>query len=393
MTRSEFEAWSHDRCVLSHAAAAEIRRSGLVDVAAEPAADLWRLDSDSRVGVAVGEDWEVRVRPRLAVPELLFLLSYAIDPKGWRDQVAGFDATDDLFDAVAHGFSTQATRVLERGALRGYVEVGERLPYLRGRIRFADQIARAVLPIPLEVSFEEFTIDVPENRLLLAATNLLLRLPRVPDLARRRLLAVRATLDGVGRPAPGEEIELPPFTRLNERYRAALTLAVLVLRARSFRDARGSVEATTFVFDMNRVFEDFLSVALREALTPFGGSVQLQGSDHLDVGKKVDIRPDIRWVRGGETKAVIDAKHKRLGKAGPPSEDVYQMLAYCTALDLPVGYLVYAADPGLVSGDLVIRNSRCEVRVRTVDLTGKPERVLKTVAELAAEVTRAPIAA
>jgi 5-methylcytosine-specific restriction enzyme subunit McrC len=393
MLRRELEAWGRDSCAIPHVTAAAIGSAGLVDVAAEPGLDRWRLKADSKVGVAVGDGWEVRVHPRIGVPEMLFLLSYVIDPKGWRDGEADFADSDDLFDAISHAFSLQATRVLARGPLRGYVEFDDRLPYLRGRIRFADQIARAVLPSPLEVSFQEFTADVPENRILMAATVALLRLPRVPALPRRRLLAIRATLDGVELLARPAEIVLPTFTRLNEHYRPSLSLAALILRAHSLRGVRGSTRGATFVFDMNRVFEDFLSVVLREALAGYGGEVHLQGIGHLDHDGHVAIIPDIRWVKAGRTVAVVDAKHKRLAASGPPNEDVYQMLAYCTSLGLPVGYLVYAHDPRVVSGDLRIRNSECEVRVRTIDLTGRPEQVLGSVADLAAEIAREPIAA
>jgi 5-methylcytosine-specific restriction enzyme subunit McrC len=386
MFRRELEAWSTDPCLIPHATAAAIGASDLVDLAAEPGPDHWKLIADSRVGVAVGDDWEVRVRPRMAVPELLFLLSYVIDPKGWRDDEADFAASEDLFDAVSHGFSLQAIRVLAQGPLRGYVEMEDRLPYVRGRIRFAEQIARAVLPTPLEVSFQEFTVDVPENCILLTATNALLRLPRIPALPRRRLRMIRATLDGVTPLARPAEVVLPEFTRLNERYRASLALAALVLRAHSLQGGHGSVRGATFVFDMNRVFEDFLSVALGEALARRGGEVWRQGGDHLDHEGKVKIKPDIRWVRDGATRAVIDAKYKRLEASGPPNEDVYQMLAYCTAFALPVGYLVYANDPKTVSGDIDIRNAECEVRVRTVDLEAKPDAVLAAVTDLAAEI-------
>jgi 5-methylcytosine-specific restriction enzyme subunit McrC len=386
MLRRELPAWGKESCAIPHATAAAIEAAGLVKVAAEPGPDRFRLIADSRVGVAVGEDWEVRVHPRITVPELLFLLSYAIDPKGWRDEEVEFAASDDLFDAIAHAFSLQATRVLARGPLRGYVDFEDRLPYVRGRIRFADQIARAVLPSPIEVSFQEFTADVPENRILMAATLALLRLPRVPTIPRRRLLAIRATLDGVEPLPRPAEVALPAFTRLNEHYRASLSLAALILRSHSLRGARGSTRGAAFVFDMNRVFEDFLSVSLGEALGRFGGEVRLQGPGRLDRDGKVAIVPDIRWVKAGGTVAVVDAKHKRLEASGPPNEDVYQMLAYCTSLGLRVGYLVYAHDPGLASGGLRIRNSDCEVRVRTIDLTGRPERVLGAVDALAAEI-------
>ena len=143
---------------------------------------------------------------------------------------------------------------------------------------------------------------------------------------------------------------------------------------------------------MNRVFEDFLSVALREALGRFGGEVRLQGAGHLDRDRRVDIVPD----SAGSGRADDGGRRRQAQAPGgewPAERDVYQMLAYCTSLGLRVGYLVYASDPKVVSGDLRIRNSECEVRVRTVDLAREPDQVLSSVADLAAEIAREPFAA
>ncbi|MFG2286192.1 hypothetical protein ACGFOU_09035 [Streptomyces sp. NPDC048595] len=40
--------------------------------------------------------------------------------------------------------------------------------------------------------------------------------------------------------------------------------------------------------------------------------------------------------------AVADAKYKAEKRGGYPDADLYQMLAYCTALGLPEGHLIYA---------------------------------------------------
>lgn len=383
----ELAAWSQLECDLDHGEAAAIRDTGLVDVLATPVPGRWRLESGSRIGVASGATWELRVEPRIDVPQLLFLLAYSADPAGWKDEVAGFSVEPRLLDAIAAGFSWHALRSVEQGLLRGYVGVDERLRTIRGRIRFGDQIARlAALPLPVEVSYDDYTADVAENRLLKSATLALLRLPRVPAPARRRLLKLRALLDEVTPLERPREPELPVFTRLNQRYRAALCLAHLALRGASVGARRGTTEAVAFSFDMNRVFEDFLSVALREAFRPHGGELRAQLPGSLDRGGRVPIRPDITWWVDGAAKAVVDAKHKQLRVSGSPSDDAYQMLAYCTALDLHRGYLVYAAHSGAGQGDLAVKHSGCEICVRTVDIRKPPESLLGEVEILAAEI-------
>lgn len=386
MTVLELEAWSNLDCELTHAEAAAVEATGLVEAAAEPAPGRWRLLGGSKVGVALGPTWELRVRPRLRAPQLLFLLGYASDPSGWRDERAYFESAEDLFEAISHGFAWNALRLAEQGLVRGYIQVDERLPTVRGRIRFADHLARSALPIPVEVSYDEYTADVVENRILKTAADVLLHLPRVSPLARRRLLGLRAAMDEVSFVPRPHEVTLPVFTRLNERYRPALRLAQLILHSASLGEGRGPFASSSFVFDMNRVFEDFLSTSLREALRPRGGEVRSQWVSKLDEAGRVPIRPDVAWLVGGKLRAVVDAKHKTLSASGPPNEDVYQMLAYCTALGLERGYLVYAKDPGGKPIDLAVRNSSCEVRVRALDLEMDPEALLDQVAALAAEI-------
>src|SRR5262245_12737549 len=128
------DAWSQRQVSLTRAQASEISASELADVT-PVADDSWLVVTNSRVGIAVGADWELRVNPKLDVGALMFLLAYANDPKGWRDQPAEFAVTDDLFDAVAVGFSLHALEAVQRGALHGYRHVDERLTGIRGRVR------------------------------------------------------------------------------------------------------------------------------------------------------------------------------------------------------------------------------------------------------------------
>ena len=48
---------------------------------------------------------------------------------------------------------------------------------------------------------------------------------------------------------------------------------------------------TAFLLDMNAVFEDFLTTALREALREYGGEVRAQWTGVLDVEEGIRIQP------------------------------------------------------------------------------------------------------
>jgi 5-methylcytosine-specific restriction enzyme subunit McrC len=82
---------------------------------------------------------------------------------------------------------------------------------------------------------------------------------------------------------------------------------------------------------------------------------------------------------------VGDVKYKRITPAGFPNADIYQMLAYVTAADLPGGLLVYAAgeqQPVLHT----IRHLGKTVEVVALDLTQSPEGILAQIEVLAKRV-------
>lgn len=382
----ELESWSPQTMALPADVALSLAGTNLLDVQlADDSTSCWRLIPNSRIGVAIGPGWELRIRPRLTIPRLMFLLGYATDPNGWRELGPSFEADEDLLGALAHGFAAQAERVLARGPIRGYVRVNDECLTLRGHLRVGDQIARHPgLPIPLEVAYDDYLLDVPENRMVRGATELLLRLPRVHGLIRRRLLRIRETLVDATPTLPSPAIEAPPVTRLNAHYSGVLAIATLILRSRSIATNRGSIVATAFTFDMNEIFEAFLSASLREALQAYGGRVRLQDSSAaLDVAARIGLKPDITWWRDGACRAVLDAKYKRLTGTSAPNADIYQMLAYCTALKLRRGYLVYAKDGERASRIHAIRNTGTEVVVHAIDVEQLPDEVLREVNALA----------
>ncbi len=83
------------------------------------------------------------------------------------------------------------------------------------------------------------------------------------------------------------------------------------------------------------------------------------------------LQPDLRWWAGGQCAFVGDCKYKRV--PGPvPNADLYQLLAYLTALDLRDGLLMYAAGAD-VPAPATVRNSGRRLHVRTLDVTQSPK--------------------
>jgi 5-methylcytosine-specific restriction enzyme subunit McrC len=134
----------------------------------------------------------------------------------------------------------------------------------------------------------------------------------------------------------GTEIPAWQSSRLNARYHSALRLAGIVLRGSSVESAPGDVTVNGFPFDMARVFEDFVTIALDESLALMPGYCRRQAQHHLDENQVIRIISDFaRYADDGTPLAVADAKCKAEKPAGIPDADLYQILAYCTASGMP----------------------------------------------------------
>ena len=348
----------------------------------------WVLRPSSYIGTVRVGDLSVIVRPKIPIDRVMFLVAYAIDPKDWRKYPFDLSPDADVLESIIPAFVHHTRQAVSRGLLQGYRHEEKALHTVRGRIRFNDQINRRFgVPLPLEVAFDEFTEDIEENRLLKTALHQLTHLPVRSQQARRDVHALRPVFNTVELGAYHRGVPEVQYTRLNSHYRPAVELARLIIENSSLELLHGETTGASFMLDMNRVFEQFLIVALREELR-LSERAWLRGRLTLDEGDAIRLEPDLSWWSGGRYRFVGDAKYKRIKSENFPNADIYQMLAYCVAADLPSGLLIYAAseleptDPRRYR----IRHADKTIEVASIDLEGQPDDILKAVARLAKRV-------
>ena len=352
--------------------------------------DAYHLKPGSTVGALDIGDLSVSIQPKLPIGRVLYLASYAMGAVKFRDERFDFRAQPTLVEALVPALTRAARRAFARGLLHGYRTEEEALPTVRGRIRVADQLRRRFdIPLPIEVRYDDFTDDVLANRLVKAAAHRLGKLRIRSAESRLDLGWIVATLDNVSL------VEFPPnavpevkFDRLNEHYREVVTLARLILRHTAIETARGAVRANGFLMDMNEIFQEFVTRALREELrlseSSFPSDKRLPRL-HLDVARQVRLKPDLSWWNGPTCTFVGDAKYKRIKHAHVPNADLYQLLAYTTALNLPGGLLIYAQGEakGVVHR---VRHAGKQLEIATLDLSGTIENLESEIGKLAGRV-------
>ena len=366
-------------------------------------ADEYILTPDSTVGALEigstagrytdGPQLSVLIRPKISIPRLLSMACYAQGKIKFQPRDFSFEEELALPDILARALASHARRAFSRGLLHGYRTEEESLHIVRGRIMFAEQVRRRFsAPLPVEVRYDDFTDDVLANRLVKAAAARLGNMRLRSDMARQGLRRIAAMLDNVSlQEFPPRSVPKVSFDRLNEHYRGVVTLSRIILRHGAFEAHRGAVRAAGFLMDMNEVFQEFVTAALRERL---GVSAHTLCSDkelkgrrriHLDEAHDVILKPDLTLWDNTRCTFVGDAKYKRIKVESVPNADLYQLLAYATALDLPGGLLIYAKGEA-ESHTHSVRHAGKRLEVFALDVSGDLDDTLNHVDVLAKHV-------
>lgn len=365
--------------------AAAISSLGMANVVPVGNGD-WSISGVSKVGVVHVGGWQVEISPKVPIARLFFLMGFASDLRFWQEPDIVLGASGGLLGTIAHSFIRQTGIALGRGLHQAYETFDDAVPMIRGRLDIPAQIGRrAGLVLPAQVIFDEYTVDTAENQLLLSAALRLLALPSLASANRIAIKKLVQRLEGVRPIVPGRSLPPVHFYRLNDRYRGALGLSRLILHNRSLEHRQGVTAASGFLFDTWRIFEDFVSKALRSALARHGEKVEMQSSSFLDRGRQVEIRPDILVHSNGRVRAVVDAKYKSERNGRFPHADVYQMLAYCLKFGLAEGHLVYARGEEDVKS-YVLDPPGVTIHCHALNLDQSPDLLMADMELLAARI-------
>lgn len=350
------------------------------------AAGRYVVTAAYHVGAIVTPDLHVIVRPKVLTSSLLYLLGAA--PVDLDDQTADLLDTQDLVPALAMFFAVQLEQLFRRGIIRGYLHTEERVPAVRGRIDVAAQVARGGLSFPVACQYDEHTANIRLNRRVRAGTLRLLRLPGVAPATCHRLGRLLANgFDDVGELGAGDLRPTRSYTRLDEHYRSIDKLAQLVLSHAAFDSRQGTATVSAFTVNMNSVFESFVA---RELTRELRGVLEVteQRRGYLDREHRVPIEPDLVFStpeRGDVY--VADSKYKLTSTGLGRQADYYQLLAYCAALDLPEGVLVYCRNDGdPVLTEVQVGRTRVNLRAAPLTLAGRPRDITAETRRLAASI-------
>ena len=363
------------------------RYSKQIDIAHTGREGVYKITARDYVGrVSLPGGGLLVIRPKAGVANLFYMLCADAEIADFHPPPTGLQRDSDIFPFVLLALLHSIEKLLATGLYRDYERREERLTCVRGRILLQEQARHGWLDHLHTCAFADLSTDTPENRVLAATLRLVpaLLVGHEAQATARRARSLLRHFAGVAPIRRAEALSLLPrlnIHRLNAAYGPALALCKLALRGLTLNEHAGTHPYASFLVDMPRLFESFLTQRLSKLLPQYGLRVVAQKHDYLDEERRVGIRPDVLVYprRGGDPLLVLDAKYRRPGGAGGKSglnSDLYQVSAYLDRYRLKEGVLVYPRFSSDENTRLNLRGTPKHLHILTLDLSAPTPALL-----------------
>ncbi len=331
-------------------------------------------------------DAQIDNEKSINIDNLFFMLDYCGQVNiPHSDSTQLHKTKGSFFETLIYLFASDLLNCIQNAAHHEYVAKEDNLPYLRGKLLLNKHITlNSINKSRFYLQSDMFTADNDLNRIFKYVSKMLLGATK-NSRNKNILLQILSIFDEVtDTRITSRNAERITLTRLNIRFEQSLKLSKLFLASQSVQLSASNYDSFTFLIDMNRLFEEFISSALRKILKrsknteitikkqgPIKTFVEYTQYDQKGIFR---MKPDITILRSKVVSAIIDTKYKILQddrKLGVSQPDLYQMYAYANKYKTSDITLLYPEKPNdfdfLRETDFYIDES-CTVKVRTINL-------------------------
>jgi len=325
--------------------------------------NTWIVTVSNAIGAFGVDNLTCLVTPKIPMPHLLYILSKSSLIPRMDDSRVHIGAGEALWELLARWFLSKVEQVVASDLLRDYQATHGPLSSVRGQL---DSMATAGTfysgSLDMVCTYDDFTVDNPLNRVLLAGLRALERLARLQTDLRRISRRLSSHFFEVG------EVQTSDLRVITDRhsshYGDALTLAKLIIEGTTFDLSTGIGEAWTFLIRTPEAIESGVRAVLAEGLSP-QFTVRKYGTT-LRPGT-MQVQPDLRFDPIGH---VGDVKYKKFGSDWPRG-DLYQSVAFAAGCGaqrscvIAMGVGNSAKLPNVKFGDIEVTSILWDAREET----------------------------
>ncbi len=326
----------------------------------------FEIKTQQFVGYIVLPNHVISIVPKIPGASFFNMIRYSLHLPVITPEDFELSEGDSYYDILVHFFLDELERILQRGLYKGYRNYDESLTCLRGKILFKEHVSiNHNRKDKIFCSYSELSSDITENQVIKYTLHYLSQCYFPNEEMNARLLRYYRRLDEVEVVRISvEALGSIEFSPLNEHYRTILSLCNLFLRDTSLdQEGIGERTAKSFLIDMNRLFESFVSTLLSERLE--GYNVETQITMYSEVtGNPTKLILDLLISRNGKPILIMDTKYHEY-HGSPENSHIYQLYYYCSNTHIKNGCLIY---PGLGTYNHIPQEQNILLHIILLDL-------------------------
>ncbi|MFW5981169.1 MAG: McrC family protein [bacterium] len=317
------------------------------------------INTTSYVGLIKLSNFQIVITPKINKLQLAQMISftYGLEHIDYFELETEIETKSGLItDLLALLFVKETEKIMLKGLSKRYTEREENISSCRGKIVFNKLARNTTLGLTLPCRYQELTVDIPENRLLLASlielgkyvtTSSLKRKINILSENLRKRVKYETLTSSLLKCAKQQK------DRLTGHYTTVIELAEMILSGTDFSLKSGRKRFLSFLLDMNLLFEKFLYRYLAKTIEP-GINIKYQkplNNRYISSnGKEHRLIPDYSFYTNEELFAIADAKYKDYDNKDIYSGDLYQLTVYGIANRKGIDkiYLMYPSNKELI---------------------------------------------
>lgn len=248
-----------------------------------------------------------------------------------------------LLDIYFEWFLDEMQLLMHQGLIKQYYKQTGNVKALKGKLEFAGHIQRNLVHKErFYTTHQVYEKDHLIHQILNQALNIIAELSKGTYIYSKCKIVQLDFPEIKSIKANDNTFSKVPKSRKTAPYETALSIARLIILNYAPNVSSGSEKMLALLFDMNRLWEEYVLVKLKQAAKGF--DIQIYGQNSKPFWNGIHIRPDIVVEKESEVKLIIDTKWKNIDQSQPSTHDLRQMYVYNEYWDSGNSLLLYPAN-------------------------------------------------
>ena len=317
---------------------------------------------------------EIQEKERsIILKNLIFMLSYTknLDIKT-NENAKLANEKNPFIEILIKEFATSLFDSIKRLTPKRYVREEENLNYLKGKIKFSENIRyNCTNQAKFYCEYDEFSENNPLNQLFLFVSTCLYNISNNSYNKKLLKFIINYYSDISFVRFDKFKIQKIKLTRSQEFFKKPFNLAKMFVEKTSVDLSKNKFENITLVWDMNKLFEEFIFELIKRKIPECSPIAQktkrlLRSTQETRRDTKVDILVQHPQV-------IIDTKYKKFTNFDDiSSADIYQVTTYCTLYGYKKAILLYPQyddiEPDETGFYINNTENNYQIDFRTIDL-------------------------